>query len=109
VSYSSKADIVLVLALTGFLPHCGDGGEPAAAESTTLTWDAVSDPDLAGYRVYASDSPGTYTQPGVSVGDTTTYEVEGLKRDTTYYFVVTAYDFMGNESSYSNEVSKTTP
>ena len=34
------------------------------------------------------------------------YLASGLQSGTTYFFVVTAYDIEGNESTYSNEVSK---
>src|SRR5262249_15995791 len=37
---------------------------------------------------------------------TTNYTVTGLQNGTTYFFVITAYDSAGNESTYSNEVSK---
>jgi hypothetical protein len=39
--------------------------------------------------------------------DITTYTVTGLETGTTYFFVVTAYNSSGTESSFSNEVSKT--
>ncbi len=38
----------------------------------------------------------------------TTYTITTLADCTTYYFAVTAYDISRNESSYSNQVSKTT-
>ena len=45
----------------------------------------------------------------VDVGNVTTYTVTGLADGATYYFAVTAYDSVGNESGYSNEVVYTTP
>ena len=79
----------------------------------TLIWDAVTDPSLAGYRVYYGTQARTYLQlPGygqpVATG-TTTYQMTDLSGPNTYYFTVTAYDLLGNESSYSNEVSMTIP
>lgn len=43
---------------------------------------------------------------GLNVGNTTRYTVTGLDPDTTYYFAVTAYNLVGQESTYSNEDSK---
>jgi len=92
------------MAFAAMLANCGGGDD--GSTTTTLTWDAVADPDVAGYRVYVGTDSGTYAHPAVSVGDTVSYEATGLKQQTTYYFAVTAYDYMGRESAYSNEVSK---
>jgi len=43
---------------------------------------------------------------GVSAGNATTFTVTGLPRGSLYYFTVTSVDAAGNESNYSNEVSK---
>jgi hypothetical protein len=83
---------------------------PAVAGDVTLAWNAVSASNLAGYRVYYGTSTGSYGTP-LSAGTKTTYTVSSsyLQAGKTYYFAVTAYDSSGNESSYSNEVSKTIP
>ena len=75
--------------------------------SVTLTWNANKESDLAGYRVYRATSSGTYGAPIATIqGNTTSYVATGLQFGTTYFFVVTAFDIAGNESAYSNEVSK---
>ena len=83
-----------------------------AAGTATLAWDAVTDENLQGYRVYYGTFSGKYLQSpgqGLPVGnDTTTYKVTGLSNGATYYFAVTAYDLQG-ESAYSNEVFKVIP
>jgi hypothetical protein len=61
--------------------------------------------DLGGYKVYYGTSSGNYTVLK-NVGNVTTYKVGNLSSGL-YYFAVTAYDTSGNESDYSNEVSKT--
>ena len=77
------------------------------APSVTLTWNANTESDLAGYRVYRATSSGTYGAPIATIqGNTASYVATGLQSSTTYFFVVTAFDIAGNESSYSNEVSK---
>lgn len=75
--------------------------------SVSLTWNANTENDLAGYRVYRATSSGTYGAPIATIqGNTTSYIATGLQFGTTYFFVVTAFDIAGNESAYSNEVSK---
>ncbi len=80
---------------------------PPATSSATLTWNANTESDLAGYKVYRATAPGAYGAPIATLqGNVTSYVATGLQVGTTYYFVVTAYDTAGNESAYSNEVSK---
>jgi len=84
----------------------------AAIPSALLTWSPVIEPNLAGYRVYYGSVPGVYGQTfgsGINAGNVTTYTVLGLLNGVRYYFAVTAYDAAGNESDYSNEVSKQMP
>src|SRR5437773_99849 len=85
---------------------------PSPSNSAGLAWDAVTVPSLSGYRVYFGTAPGTYLQPvgqGISVGNVAGYTVTGLAGGTRYYFAVTDFDTLGNESSYSNEVFKDIP
>jgi len=62
--------------------------------------------DLAGYKIYRGISQGSYPNvttvatPGIA-----TYVVENLPIGT-HYFVITAYDTLGNQSVFSSEVSK---
>jgi hypothetical protein len=80
---------------------------PPSSSSVTLTWNANTEKDLAGYRVYRATSSGTYGAPIATIqGNTARYIATGLQFGTTYFFVVTAFDIAGNESAYSNEVSK---
>lgn len=76
--------------------------------SLTVSWNPNSESDLAGYKVYYGDRSGNYPTV-INVGNVTTYTVSNLQGGVTYYFVVTAYDNSGNESSYSLEVSATLP
>ena len=75
--------------------------------SATLTWNPNTDTDLAGYKIYRASQSGAYgaALATVPVG-TMSYQATGLSANTTYFFVITAYDNAGNESPFSNEVSK---
>jgi len=78
------------------------------ATSVTLQWDANTDSDLAGYKVYyqadSSSTPFEANTP-VDVKSTTTATVSGLDSNHAYYFAVTAYNSSGEESDYSDVVS----
>ena len=77
------------------------------ANMATLTWHAGTEQDLAGYKVYRGTASGTYGAPLATLPKTiTSHTATGLQIGTTYFFVITAYDGAGNESTYSNEVSK---
>lgn len=90
------------------------GAASAATYQVTFEWNANTETDLTGYRLYMSPTSGQYTYGQAnalaSVGNVTTTQVsitldEGAKR----YFVLTAFDNAGNESGPSNEVSWTAP
>jgi len=57
--------------------------------------------------VFRGAGSGTYRAPLTTLPKTTTsYTATGLQNGTTYLFVITAYVSSGNESTFSNEVSK---
>ena len=69
----------------------------------TLVWQPNTESDLAGYKVYIGERARQYTQM-IDVGMNTSYALDHLPRDQHHYFVVTAYDRSGNESTHSQEV-----
>jgi len=92
----------------------------AAAAQVTLAWDANSEADLAGYKVYynhSSEGP-PYEGTGAAEGDSPInvplasltdpdnpeFTLHGVSDTEPCYIVVTAYDVDGNESGYSNQV-----
>ena len=77
---------------------------PLKACTVVVSWNANSESDLAGYKVYYGTEPGVYIY-SFDVGNVTEKEVSSLTVGMTYYFVVTAYDYSGNESDPSDEVS----
>ncbi len=86
---------------------CADPTLVLTAAEVQLAWDANPEPDIAGYRVHYGVSPGVYTE-SEDVGTSTTANVTGLDVDTTYYFVVTAYNTAALVSLPSNGVSTMT-
>ena len=81
----------------------------AQAAQIQVSWNANTETDLAGYKVYAGTAPGQYGAP-VDVGNVTAYTATLTPATgTTYYFALTAYDTSGNESVKSDEVSVYVP
>jgi type IV pilus assembly protein PilY1 len=78
--------------------------QSALAAQIKLAWDANSESDLAGYKVYYGTSPQSYAG-SVDVGNVTSYTLTGLSQGQTYYVAMTAYNTSGSESGYSSEVS----
>ncbi len=77
----------------------------ALAGQANLAWDPPDiSTDVAGYMIHYGTASGTYSQ-AIDVGNTTSYTVNNLIDGQTYYFAVTAYNAVGYESVYSNEVS----
>ena len=77
----------------------------AATCNIRLLWDANSEPDVSGYRIYYGISSRTYDTI-IDVGNVTSYIVQDqLLYGVMYYFAVTAYTEAGLESDYSIEVS----
>jgi hypothetical protein len=96
---------------------------PSYALDVTLAWDANSETDLAGYKIYyGTTAGGPYNAAGSSDGAspilvplsslsnlvTPEFTVHGLP-DGAYYFVATAYNTEGYESGYSNEAAAQPP
>jgi hypothetical protein len=88
----TRASILLILLI---LSLC------SRAASVTLEWDANTEPNIAGYRVYWGTASRTYSRT-LSV-TTTSATITNLFPGTNY-FAVTAFDDNGLESDFSDEV-----
>jgi len=66
-----------------------------------IQWQKNTELDLAGYKIYWGTQPQKYTNVK-NVGQDTSVTIVHL-RTGHYYFAVTAYDTVGNESNYSEE------
>ena len=106
--YYRRLLICLFLLVAIECSGCSSTAPTPTSETATLSWDGNSEPDLQGYKIYLATSSGRYGAPIATLPmDITSYTVTGLETGTTYFFVVTAYNSAGAESSFSNEVSKT--
>jgi hypothetical protein len=86
----------------------------AHSAEVTLAWDPNLEQDLAGYKIYykteSSGPPynGTGLTEGdspIDVGNQTEFTLHDLTDNTAYFFVLTAYNTLGGESEYSEEVT----
>lgn len=75
--------------------HVKIGG--AVQPSTTLAWDKVEDPNLAGYKVYWRETTAPQWQYSRFVGNVSEFTLENIIIDN-YYFGVAAVGKDGNES-----------
>ncbi len=91
-----RSILFLILAIIAFFPIEG------FAASLQVSWNANSEADLAGYKLYYGTQANTYGQP-VDVGNATTYTINSVQSGSTYYVAVSAYDTTRNESTKSTE------
>jgi fibronectin type 3 domain-containing protein len=75
-----------------------------AANTLYLSWDWHTEDDVAGYHIWRSNtSGGNYTYVTTILGRwNNSYEDPALKNDT-YYYVITAFDEVPYNSTYSNK------
>ena len=77
-------------------------------QQISLDWNDNTEPELTGYRVYRSMTPGApYSLMGTATQSS--YTDASVNGASTYYYVVTALCNQGGESDYSNEANATTP
>lgn len=69
-----------------------------------LSWDAVANPLVSGYKVHWGLASGAYTQT-VDAGNATGIALGGFSDGVRYFAAITTYSSSGDESDYSAEVS----
>jgi type IV pilus assembly protein PilY1 len=79
------------------------------AAQIRLSWNADTESDLAGYKVYYGNkvayvSTAIIYPASIDVGNETIFTLTGLTQGMTYCVAVTAYDTSNNESRLSAEV-----
>ncbi len=127
-AYASRSGVprwgpyfILITLLAVVISACGGGGggigsvtvNQVGIGSATLSWmpptqnsDGSPLTDLAGYKIYYGNESGDYQtiiqldNPGITI-----FVIENLTPNT-YYFVITAFNRIGNESDFSNEMSR---
>ena len=99
---STAAGSPVTIALSGT-------GVQAAAHSVTLSWTA-STSTVSGYNIYRTTTNGSgYTKMNASLVTGLSYDDTSVQSGTTYYYVATAVDADGNESTDSNQATAVIP
>ena len=99
---SNAAGSPATIALTG-------SGVAATPHTVSLSWTA-STSTVSGYNVYRSTtSGGGYSKVNGGLVGGVNYTDSTVQNGITYYYVTTAVDSSGNESTYSNEASAIIP
>src|SRR5438445_13064384 len=99
--YARVALLMAILALTF--------GARAATTNVTLAWNANTETNLAGYRVYYGTASGTYSGSKPVAADVTSTTISNLTFGQVYYFAATATNAAGLESAFSTQVVYTAP
>jgi hypothetical protein len=79
---------------------------PVITSDCQITWEANTEDDLVGYRLYSETSSGIYGVPTSILAPTTSTKCSSLniKTNGQYYIAISAYDTTGNESLISYSV-----
>lgn len=86
------------------------GSGATIQHTVNLWWNASSSSSISGYNVYRGASPsGPFSKINPAVNTALSYSDSAVQSGTTYYYVTTAVDASGVESSYSNQVTAAVP
>jgi hypothetical protein len=83
-------------------------GTPAATHTVSLSWDASSSTDVAGYNVYRApfaSACGSFQLINSGLNASTVYTDSAVTNGSSYCYATTAVDSGNQESGYSNIVS----
>jgi hypothetical protein len=99
---STATNSPTIIALSGLASQ-------VTSSSVNLTW-SDSSTGLSGFNVYrGATTGGPYAKINPSLTLSTSYTDSSVQSGSTYYYVTTAVDTTGAESSYSNESAATIP
>jgi hypothetical protein len=111
----NSAKLFCVWFLTLACLALGGSSTPLEAATVSLAWDPpVNNTDgspvanLAGYRLYYGTNSHAYSSQ-ITVGLTPTATVSNIQEGVTYYFAAVAFNETGVESSFSEELTWTSP
>ena len=86
------------------------GSGATIQHTVNLWWNASTSGSISGYNVYRGASPtGPFSKINSAVNTSLSYSDTAVKSGTTYYYVTTAVDASGTESSYSNQATAAVP
>jgi YHS domain-containing protein len=107
LSYTAVADKIGLIYFKDLFDKSIPDHKSSTAEKGTviIAWPKV--PNAISYNIYWNDSPGVTKHNGKKISNVKSpHTIEGLKRGTTYYFVITSVNEFG-ESEESEELTST--
>lgn len=85
-------------------------GVTPVTHTVSLSWTASTTTGVAGYNVYRSTTSGSgYVKLNGALVTPVNYTDSSVSNGATYYYVTTAVDGSGNESTYSNQATAVIP
>ena len=106
--HSTNNSVVMSVADSGFSVDnlAPTTPQSLAFDNNTLTWTEPEDADFGYFAVYRSAVPGFTPDENTQVASVTTNSFQDVtvNADGSYYYIVSAYDFSGNESKFSGEL-----
>ena len=111
--YSDFSSIINAVPLDSLAPEppVGLNISTITAESIELSWSAGRDRDIVGYKIYRNTTP-ILSKDNDLIGTTKIgelfYEDDDLDENTRYYYGITAFDEVPNESELSEIINGTT-
>ncbi len=117
VQRTSQVIFFVVILISLFFPFSLVTQTPTVLAATTgngtLSWNANTESDLAGYDIFFGDKPGVYNHKNspISVGKVKSYNFPPgmLTPGVSYYFAFKAKDLANNKSGLSNEITGKLP
>jgi YHS domain-containing protein len=107
LSYTAAADKIGLVYFKDLFDKSIQDHKSSTVETgvVTIAWPKV--PNATSYNIYWNDSPGVTKHNGEKISNVKSpHTIKGLKRGTTYYFVITAANPFG-ESEEAEELSIT--
>ncbi len=107
LSYTAAADKIGLVYFKDLFDKSIQDHKSSTVETgvVTIAWPKV--PNATSYNIYWNDSPGVRKHNGKKISNVKSpHTIKGLKRGTTYYFVITAANPFG-ESEEAEELSIT--
>jgi hypothetical protein len=99
--FSSNANSVVATA---------SGSGATIQHIVNLSWNASTSTSVSGYNVYrGTSSAGPYSKINAALDSSMNYSDSTVQSGMTYYYVTTAVDSSGTESSYSNLAQAVVP
>lgn len=107
---SVSANIAFVTTNSSSASEIASGSGATIQHSVDLSWNASTSTSVTGYNVYRATLPGgAYTRVNSSLNTSMNYSDSTVRSGQTYYYVTTAVESNGMESSYSNQVQAAVP